>query len=34
LLTTVPPNPAVLYPGLIPAKRLPNHGSRTNSTIR
>jgi hypothetical protein len=34
LLTIVPPNLAVLYPGLIPAKRLPNHGSSTNSTIR
>jgi hypothetical protein len=33
-LTIVPPNLAVLYPGLIPAKHLPNHGSSTNSTVR
>jgi hypothetical protein len=33
-LTIVPPNLAILYPWLLPANRVPPHGSRTNSTAR
>jgi len=32
-LAIVPPNLAVIYPGLLPANRVPPHGSRTNSTV-
>jgi hypothetical protein len=33
-LTIVPPNLAIIYPWLLPANRIPPHGSRTNSTAR
>jgi len=33
-LTIVPPNLAILYPWLLPAKHLPPHNSGTNSTVR
>ena len=33
-LTIVPPNLAILYPWLLPDKRLPTHGSGAKSTVR
>jgi hypothetical protein len=33
-LTIVPPNLAILYPWLLPAKHLPLGGSGTKSTVR
>jgi len=33
-LAIVPPNLAILYPWLLPAKPLPTGGSRTKSTAR
>jgi hypothetical protein len=33
-LTIVPPNLAIIYPWLLPAKNLPNHGHSAKSTVR
>jgi hypothetical protein len=33
-LAIVPPNLAVIYPWLLPSKRVPTHDSGTNSTVR
>jgi hypothetical protein len=33
-LTIVPPNLAILYPWLLPAKHIPNRPPRANSTAR
>jgi hypothetical protein len=33
-LTIVPPNLAILYPWLLPAKHISTHGSGTKSTAR
>jgi hypothetical protein len=32
-LTIVPPNLAILYPWLLPANRIPPHGSGAKSTV-
>jgi hypothetical protein len=33
-LTIVPPNLAIIYPWLLPAKHIPNGGPGTKSTVR
>jgi hypothetical protein len=33
-LTIVPPNLAILYPWLLPAKHIPSHTASTKSTVR
>jgi fatty acid desaturase len=33
-LTIVPPNLAIIYPWLLPAKHIPNHGAGAKSTVR
>ena len=33
-LTIVPPNLAVIYPWLLPDKRVPNHSAGAKSTVR
>ena len=33
-LAIVPPNLAIIYPWLLPAKRVPPHGPGTKSTVR
>ena len=33
-LTIVPPNLAILYPWLLPAKHIPDHGSGAKSSVR
>lgn len=33
-LTIVPPNLAILYPWLLPDKRVPSHGSGAKSIVR
>jgi hypothetical protein len=33
-LAIVPPNLAVIYPWLLPSKRIPTHDSGPNSTVR
>jgi hypothetical protein len=33
-LTIVPPNLAILYPWLLPDKRIPTHGSSAKSPVR